>query len=111
MIVRDLEEEGWTMTFTDGSGLGSKAAGIFCSNPNRLDKDRQPDRSGDQYLGIKVTHFDGELALEGHNDTNMDTVALLSDYKPAIRVVEKVDSRTEAPRPAIEARIQLALET
>ena len=113
MSIRELEE-GWTTAFTDGSGIDDKAAGGFCSNPNRLDKDRQPDLSGGQYLGIKVTHFDGELAgialaLEGHNDTN--TVTLLSDCKPAIRVVEKIDSGTVAPRSSIEARIQLALET
>ena len=61
------------------------------------DKDRQPDLLGEQYLGIKATHFDRELvgialALEEHNDTNM--VVLLSDCKPAIWVVEKIDSET-----------------
>ena len=76
MRIRVLEE-GWTMAFTDGSGLDDKAAGGFCSNPNRLDKDRQPDLSGDRYLGIKATHFDEELAgialaLVGHNDMNME---------------------------------------
>ena len=64
--------------FTGGSGLGGKASGSFCCNPTKLDKDRQPDLTGDQYLGIKATHFDGELtgislALEGHNDTNYQT--------------------------------------
>ena len=38
-------------------------------------------------------------------------MALLFDCKPAIRVVEKLDSGTEAPRSAIEARIQHTLET
>ena len=52
-----------------------KAAGGFCSNPNRLDKDRQPEMAGSRYLGTKATHFDGELegialALEKH--TNAD---------------------------------------
>ena len=75
MRIRELDE-GWTTVFTDGSGLDDKAAGGFCANPNKLDKDRQPDQSGDQYLGIKATNFDGEivgmaLALEGHTDTNM----------------------------------------
>ena len=37
-------------------------------------------------------------------------VVLLSDCKPAIRVVEKLDSGVEAPRSNIEARIQHALE-
>ena len=41
--------------------LNDKAAGGSCANPNRLDKDRQPELSGDKYLGIKYTHFDGEL--------------------------------------------------
>ena len=65
-----------------------------------------------QYLGIKATHFDGQLtgialALEGHKEADM--VALLSDCKPAIRVVEKIDSGRLAPRTSIEARIQQAL--
>ena len=47
--------------------------------------------------------------MERHKDKNM--VALLSDCKPAIRVVEKLDSGVEAPRSAIEARFQHALET
>src|SRR5258705_11750801 len=72
MRVRDLEEEGWTTAFTDGSGLKNKAAGGFCSNPNRTDKIRQPELSGSEYLGTKSTHFDGEregiaLALENNN--------------------------------------------
>ena len=37
-------------------------------------------------------------------------VALLSDCKPVIRMVEKIDLGI-APQSAIEARIQLALET
>ena len=51
-----------------------------------------------------------ELPLDWNIGTNM--VALLSDCKPAIRVVEKLDSGTEAPRsrPSIEARTQHALE-
>ena len=93
MRIRELEKE-WTMAFTDGPGLEDKAAGGFCANPNRLDKDRQPDLSGDQYLGIKATHFGGfggelagiALALEGHNEMDTGMLALLSDCKPAIRV-------------------------
>ena len=74
MRVRDLEEEGWTTTFTDGSGLNNKATGGFCSNPNRTDKRRQLELSGSEYLGTKATHFDGELegialALEQHSST------------------------------------------
>ena len=58
MRIRELEEEeeGWTTAFTDGSGLDNKAAGGFCANPNRLNKE-QPDRTAEQYLGIKATHF------------------------------------------------------
>ena len=50
MRIRELEGKEWTTTFTDGSGLDDKASGGFCSNPTN--KDRQPDLSGDQYLGI-----------------------------------------------------------
>ena len=115
MRVRDLEEEGWTTAFTDGSGLKDKAAGGFCSNPNRTDKERQPELSGSGYLGTKATHFDGELegialALEKHTHTGTNLLAMLTDSKPAIRVLEKLDSGTEAPRSAIEARIQRSLE-
>ena len=46
--------------------------------------------------------------MEGHNGTNM--VALLSDCKLAIWVVEKIDSGKAALRSSIEARIQRALE-
>ena len=69
--VRELEKEGWTTAFTDGSGLNDKAAGGFCANPNRLDNDRQLELSGSEYLGTKSTHIDGELegialSLERH---------------------------------------------
>ena len=37
--------------------------------------------------------------------------ALLSKCKPAIRVVEKIDSRRSAPRLTVEARIQRAFKT
>ena len=59
--VREIEEEGWMTAFTDGSGLEDKAAGGFCSNPNRLDKERQPEIMGSKYLGTKSTHIDAEL--------------------------------------------------
>ena len=114
MRIRDLEEEGWTTAFTDGSGLNSKAAGGFCSNPNSADNTRQPELSGSKYLGIKSTHFDGELkgialVLEKHAMTHM--LAILTDSKPAIRVLEKLDSGAETQRSAIEARIQRTLES
>ena len=59
--MRELEEEGWTTAFSDGSGLNDKAAGGFCSNSSRLDKERQPDLEGSGYLGTKSAHFDGEV--------------------------------------------------
>ena len=72
-----------------------------------------PGQVSDAFL-LLVTHFDAEpegiaLALEGQINTNM--VAMLSDCIPAIRVVAKLDSGTEAPRSSIEARIQHGLET
>ena len=113
--VRELEEEGWTTAFKDGSGLNDKAAGGFCSNPNRLDQTRQPERQGSEYLGTKATHFDGELegialALEKHTEADTNLLAILTDSKPAIRTLEKLDSGKEATRSAIEARIQRTLE-
>ena len=70
MRIRDLEEEGWTTTFTDGSGLNLKAAGGFCPNPNNK-SNTSGKPTGSKYLGMKSTHFDGELegialALENH---------------------------------------------
>ena len=104
MRIMDLEEEGWHTAYTDGSGLNLKAAGGFVSNP----------KSGNKYLGTKSTHFDGELegialALEKHTESLM--LAILTDSKPAIRVLEKLDAGTEGPRSSIEARIQRALES
>ena len=49
--------------------------------------------------------------MERHTDKDTGMVTQLSDCKPAIRVVEKLDSGIEAPRSSIEARIQHALET
>ena len=78
---------------------------------------------GSKYLGIKSTHFDGELegialALEKHththshphSHTSTNLLAILTDSKPAIRVLEKLDSGTEGPRSVIEARIQHTLD-
>ena len=112
MRIRNLEDEGWSTAFTDGSGLNLKAAGGFCSNPNKTDKSTA--LSGSKYLGTKSTHFDGELegialAMENHKENLM--LAILTDSKPAIRVLEKLNSGTEGPRSTIEARIQHALES
>src|SRR5258706_5199548 len=69
-----------------------------------------------KYLGTRATHIDGELegialALEAHNKNKTGMLAILSDCRPAIRTVEKIDSGIEGPRSHIEARIQSALET
>ena len=117
MRIRDLEEdEKWTTAFTDGSGLDNKAAGGFCSNPNKPPRSLDlatPDLTGKKYLGTRATHTDGELegialALEAHIQTGM--LAILSDCRPAIRTTENIDSGTQGPRLHIEARIQKALE-
>ena len=100
MRIRDLEEdEGWTIGFTDGSGLDNKAAGGFCSNPNKPPQtlDLTPDRTGKKYLGTRATHIDEELeeialALEAHEQIGM--LAILSDCRPAIRTTENLDSGT-----------------
>ena len=117
MRIRDLEEDqGWTTAFTDGSGLDNKAAGGFCSNPNKPPRtlDPMPDLWGNKYLGTRATHIDGELegialALEAHEQTGM--LAILSDCRPAIRTTENIDSGAQGPRSHIEARIQEALVT
>ena len=65
-------------------------------------------------MGTKATHFDGELegialALENHTENLM--LAVLTDSKPAIRALEKLNLGIEGPRSLIEARIQHALES
>ena len=115
MRVRELEEEGWTTAFTDGSGLKDKSAGGFCSNPIRTDKDRQPELSGSGYLGTKATHVDGELkgivlALEKYTEADTQLLAILTDSKPAIQTLEKLNLGLEAPCSVIEANIQEHLE-
>ena len=103
--IRELEEEGWTTCYTDGSGLENKASGAFTrSNHTGLHK----ERSGSKYLGTRATHFDGELngiaqALEESREVNLLTI--LTDSKPAISTIRKLDSGTVPPRSEIEARI------
>ena len=103
--IRELEEEGWTVCYTDGSGLENKAAGAYtCSSHTGLHK----DRTGSKYLGTRATHFDGELngiaqALEELKDINL--LAILTDSKPAISTIKKLDSGIAPPRSEIEARI------
>ena len=103
--IRELEEEGWTICYTDGSGLENKAAGAFTrSSHTGLHR----DRTGSKYLGTRATHFDGELngiaqALEESREVNL--LAILTDSKPAISTIRKLDSGTAPPRSEIEARI------
>ena len=102
--IRELEEEGWTTCYTDGSGLENKAAGAYTrSSHTGLHK----ERSGSEYLGTRATHHDGELtgiaqALEESRDVNL--LAILTDSKPAISTIKKLDSGTAPPRSEIEAR-------
>ena len=58
-IRRELEEEGWTVCYTDGSGLDDKASGAYT---RRCHLGIHEDRAGSEYLGIKATHYDGELS-------------------------------------------------
>lgn len=56
---------------------------------------KEPGLSGGQYLGTRVTHFDGELiemelAIRGHIEE--------SDCKSEIRTVEKLDKGKATPR-------------
>ena len=103
--IRELEEEGWTVCYSDRSGLENKAAGAFTrSSHTGLHR----DRAGSKYLGTRATHFDGELngiaqALEESREVNL--LAILTDSKPAISVIRKLDSGAAPPRSEIEARI------
>ena len=115
MRVRELEEEGWTIAFTEGSGLKDKVAGGFCTNPNRVDTERQLEMTGNEYLGIRATHFNGELegialVMGKHIEADTQLLAILTDSKPAIQTLEKLDSEIEGPCSEIEARIQASLE-
>ena len=103
--IRELEEEGWTTCYTDGSGLDNKGAGAFTRSSHTA---LHGDRSGSRYLGTRATHFDRELsgivqALEESRDVNL--LAILTDSKPAISAIGKLDSGTSPPRSEIEAQI------
>ena len=103
--IWELEEEGWTTCYTDSSGLENKASGAFTrSNWANLHK----ERSGSKYLGTRATYFDRELnriarALEESREFNL--LAILTDAKPAISTIRKLDSRTASLRSKIEAWI------
>ena len=55
----ELEEPGWTTSYTDGSRLDDKAAGSYTRNCHGGFHDA---KAGSEYLGIKATHHDGELS-------------------------------------------------
>ena len=57
-IRRELEEEGWTTCYTDGSDFDDKAAGAYTQSCHLGLHDAE---SGSEFLGIKATHYDGEL--------------------------------------------------
>ena len=45
-----------------------------------------------------------------YTDADTHLLAIMTDSKPAIRTLEKLDSGAEAPHSAIEARIQKTLK-
>ena len=59
-------------------------------------------------IGTRATHYDGELsgiaqALEELREVSM--LAILTDSKPAISTLRKLDTGAAPPRSEIEARI------
>ena len=104
-IRNELEEEGWTTCYTDGSGLDEKASGAFTRNSHT---GLHENKSGTRYLGTRATHHDGELsgiaqALEESREVNL--LAILTDSKLAISTIRKLNSGEAPPRSEIEARI------
>ena len=103
--IRKLEEEGWTVCYTDGSGLETKAAGAFTRTSYT---GMHGEKTGSNYLGTKATHCDGELnsiaqALEESREVNLLTI--LTDSKLAISTIRRLNSGTAPPWSAIEAQI------
>ena len=104
-IRNELEEEAWTTCYTNGSGLDDKASGAFTRNSHTRFHE---NTTGSRYLGTRATHYDGELsgiaqALEVSREVSM--LAVLTDSKPAISKIKKLDSGAAPPRSKIEARI------
>ena len=104
-IRKELEEEGWTTCYSDGSGLEDKAAGAYT---RKSYLGFHEEKTGSKYLGTRATHYDGELsgiaqALEDSREVQM--LAILTDSKPAISTIKKLDTGTAPPRSEIEARI------
>ena len=59
-------------------------------------------------MGTRATYYDSKLngisnALEGAREVNI--LAILTDSKPAISAITKLDKRLVPPRSEIEARI------
>ena len=54
-IRRELEEEGWTVCYTDGSGLDDKASRAYT---RKCHLGLHEDSAGSEYLGIKATRED-----------------------------------------------------
>ena len=82
MRIRDLEEEGWNVTFTDGFGLDGKAARRYFFKTSTGASAGSRTSTGSLYVGTRATRFHGELAgialfLEDQNDAGM--LAILSD--------------------------------
>ena len=82
------------MCYTDGSGLNDKASGAYT---RKCHVGFHEDKTGSEYLGIKATHYDGELsgiaqALKEVREVNMLTI--LTDSKPAISALRKLDRGT-----------------
>ena len=95
-IRKELEEEGWTVCYSDGSGLDYKAARAYTR------------KCFLGLLGTRATHYDGELigiaqALEEAREIQI--LAILTDSKPAISTINKLDIGEAQPRSKIEARI------
>ena len=58
-IRNELEEEGWTICYSDGSGLEDKAAGAY-TRKSYLGFHKE--KTGSEYLGTRATHYDGGLS-------------------------------------------------
>src|SRR5258706_8643312 len=91
-IRKELEEEGWTICYSDGSGLDDKAAGAYT---RKSYLGLHGEKTGSEYLGTRATLYDGELsgiaqALEPSREVQM--LAILTDSKPAISTIKKLDT-------------------
>ena len=53
-IQKELEEEGWTVCYSDGSGLDDKAAGAYT---RKCFSGLHEKKTGSNYLGTRATHY------------------------------------------------------